>query len=225
MPFTMNTSHAGEQDQQNVGSFIWPNLNRCPSFSPPLRLGVMASGEGSNFQALVEATRAGLLDATVECLVVNNPECGARKRAKNLGIQCMVHDHRKYQTRELLDIDLVETFNQAQVEGVIMAGWMRVVTESLISQFKGRLINIHPSLLPSFKGVNAIEQALESGVNLTGCSIHHVVPAVDSGRLLAQAAVPVLDGDDVNSLRERIQTQEHRILPMAIAIAATEWRK
>jgi len=225
MPSLQNNSQADDRVQQNHSALIWPELTRFPSFNPPLRLGVMASGQGSNFEALVESTRTGPLDGTIELLVVNNPQCGARKRAERLGIPCIAHDHRLQSNREALDQQLVNSFRQADVEAIVMAGWMRIVTPVLINAFKNRLINIHPSLLPSFRGVNAVEQAFNAGVTLAGCSVHLVVPEVDAGRILAQAAVPVLSSDDPVSLRARIQVQEHRLLPLAVAVGARDWRR
>jgi len=157
-------------------------------------------------------------------LVVNNADCGARVRAERLGIPCVVHDHRIFNTRAALDQALVATFLEAGVEAVVMAGWMRIVTDVLIEAFPNRLINIHPSLLPSFRGLDAIGQALQSGVRITGCSAHLVSTEVDAGPVLAQAAVPILDGDDAISLADRIRVQEHRLLPWAVAIAGARWR-
>lgn len=194
-----------------------------PRFNAPLRLAVMASGSGSNFEALVTATQQQL-DAHIEVLVVNNPGCGAQQRAERLGVPCTVHDHRLYSNREELDRALVGTFQAADVDAVVMAGWMRIVTPVLIEAFQGRLINIHPSLLPSFRGLDAVGQALNAGVRLTGCTAHVVTADVDTGPIIAQAAVPVLDTDDHRSLSERIHRQEHRVLPWAVALKGTDWR-
>jgi phosphoribosylglycinamide formyltransferase-1 len=179
----------------------------------------MASGEGSNFEALVAATRNGILQAEVVQLVVNNPDCGARRRAGRLAIPCTLHDHREQRQRDLLDVQVAATFAACSVDLVVMAGWMRIVTPRLITAYPDRLVNIHPSLLPSFRGVDAVGQALAAGVTLTGCTAHLVVEEVDAGPILAQAAVPVLVGDDHASLTARIQRQEHRILPLAVALA------
>jgi len=187
---------------------------------PPLRLGVMASGSGSNFEALVQACRGGNLHAEVALLVVNNAGCGAQQRAERLGIPWQVHDHRTQPSRERLDLALVTAFRAAAVDLVVMAGWMRVVTPTLISAFAERLVNIHPSLLPSFRGLDAVGQALAAGVTLTGCTAHLVCEEVDAGRILVQAAVPVLSNDDHASLSARIRRQEHRILPLAVALTA-----
>ena len=126
-------------------------------------------------------------------------------------------NHRDYKRRNDLDTAIVNVFRQYKVEWVVMAGWMRIVTPVLIDAFPDRIINIHPSLLPSFKGAHAVEQALEAGVKITGCTVHLVRQEVDSGPILIQAAVPVLPDDTPQTLHARIQVQEHRILPQAIA--------
>jgi len=153
-------------------------------------------------------------------LVVNNPGCGARQRAERLGIACRLHDHRHHPQRQELDQQIAATFAACAVDLVVMAGWMRIVTRELIDAFPQRLINIHPSLLPSFRGARAIEQALAAGVRLSGCTAHLVSLEVDSGPILVQAAVPVLADDDVSTLAARIHQHEHRILPLAVQLAA-----
>lgn len=180
----------------------------------------MASGTGSNFEALVAACSSGALPAEVRLLVVNQAGCGASVRAQRLGVPCQLIDHREYSSREELDRALIRAFGQARVDLVVMAGWMRIVTPVLIQAFPERLINIHPSLLPSFRGMDAVGQALTAGVRLSGCTAHLVSEEVDAGRVLAQAAVPVLAGDDHASLSDRIHAQEHRILPLAVQLAA-----
>lgn len=198
----------------------WPIATPWPSARPPVRLGVMASGEGSNFEALVQACLQGPLRASVERLVVNREGCGARARAERLGVPCDWIDHRAYGSREELDRELIRRFRQDHVDLVVMAGWMRIVTPVLIEAFPGRLVNIHPSLLPSFRGVDAIGQALAAGVTITGCTAHLVTAEVDAGPILVQAAVPVLPGDGPERLAARIHRQEHAILPLAVAVAA-----
>jgi len=180
----------------------------------------MASGEGSNFQALVEACTNASLHGWVELLVVNNPGCGAQRRAEHLGVPWRLLDHRAFPSREALDRALAETFQAVPVDLVVMAGWMRIVTAELIQAFPDRLLNIHPSLLPSFRGARAVEQALEAGVTLSGCTAHLVRLEVDSGPVLVQAAVPVAPGDTPATLAARIHRQEHRILPLAVQVAA-----
>ncbi|MEB3317292.1 MAG: phosphoribosylglycinamide formyltransferase [Cyanobacteriota bacterium] len=201
-------------------SLQWPSPQPWPSHRARPRLGVMASGAGSNFEALVAASRGGPLRASVELLVVNNAACGARDRAERLGIPCQWLDHRAFPSREELDGALIQAFQAAAVDLVVMAGWMRIVTPRLIAAFPDRLLNIHPSLLPSFRGLDAVGQALAAGVRLTGCTVHLVRPEVDSGPILAQAAVPVKPGDDGPTLAARIHRQEHRLLPLGVALAA-----
>ncbi|MFM7675844.1 MAG: phosphoribosylglycinamide formyltransferase [Synechococcus sp.] len=201
-------------------SVQWPLPQPPQSARRPLRLGVMASGNGSNFEALVAACRRGRPAGEVALLVVNNPGCGAARRAERLGIPCRTLDHRQQPSREALDRALIEAFQTEQVELVVMAGWMRIVTPVLIEAFPQRLVNIHPSLLPSFRGVDAVGQALAAGVRLAGCTAHLVSEEVDAGRILAQAAVPVLEGDDHATLAARILEQEHSILPLAVDLAA-----
>lgn len=201
-------------------SVQWPLPQPWPQGTGRLRLAVMASGNGSNFEALVQASRQGPLAADVVLLVVNNPGCGAIARAERLGVPWQLHDHRSHADRRSLDAALIACFQAAQVELVALAGWMRIVTPLLIDAFPGRLINIHPSLLPSFRGVDAVGQALAAGVAISGCTAHLVAEEVDSGRILAQAAVPVLPNDTAASLAARIHVQEHRILPLAVALAA-----
>jgi phosphoribosylglycinamide formyltransferase-1 len=185
-----------------------------------LRLGVMASGAGSNFEALVAASRSGDLPGAVQLLVVNQPGCGASARAQRLGVPWQLIDHRLHSSREELDRALIAAFQQARVDLVVMAGWMRIVTPVLIQAFPDRLVNIHPSLLPSFRGIDAVGQALATGVRLSGCTAHLVCEEVDAGQVLVQAAVPVLADDDHASLSARIHAQEHRILPLAVQLAA-----
>jgi phosphoribosylglycinamide formyltransferase-1 len=180
----------------------------------------MASGKGSNFEALVQACRSGSLPAEVVLLLVNNPSCSAQARAARLAIPCTLVDHRRFASREALDAALVAALGAAEVDLVVMAGWMRVVTAHLIAAYPERLVNIHPSLLPSFRGLDGVGQALAAGVTLAGCTAHLVSEQVDAGLILAQAAVPVLASDDRESLAARILAQEHQILPLAVMLAA-----
>ena len=185
----------------------------------------MASGEGTNFEALVQACRQGPLQADVVQLAVNNPGCGAVRRAARLGVACACLDHRLQPSREALDLALLALFRDLAVDMIVLAGWMRIVTPTLINAFPDRLLNIHPSLLPSFRGLNAVGQALACGVTISGCTAHLVAEEVDAGPILVQAAVPVHADDDITSLQHRIQQQEHQILPLAVALAADRWNR
>ncbi len=202
------------------GSLQWPLPQPPPAAEPRLRLAVMASGTGSNFEALVQACGDGRLHGQVIVLAVNRADCGARERAERLGIPCEVIDHRHQPSREALDRALISLFEAHRVDLVVMAGWMRIVTPVLIGAFPERLVNIHPSLLPSFRGADGVGQALAAGVTLAGCTAHLVTEQVDAGPILVQAAVPVLPDDDRERLHARIQRQEHRILPLAVSLAA-----
>lgn len=205
----------------DTASLISPGV--YPSVQPgePVKLGILASGSGSNFEAVARAIANGSLNAQIQVLVYNNPEAKVATRAANWNVPAVLLNHRYFQSREDLDRQIVQILQQYQVQWVIMAGWMRIVTLILIDAFADKIINIHPSLLPSFRGVRAIEQALAAGVKITGCTVHLVAPEVDSGTILLQAAVPVLPDDTPETLHARIQVQEHRILPLAIATATT----
>lgn len=194
----------------------WADLQ----LSQPLALGVMASGKGSNFVAVSEAIQEGKLNAEIKVVIYNKAQAQVKEKAEALGIATVFCNHRDYPNREAFDRVLVETLKAYQVDWVVMAGWMRVVTPVLIDGFPDRVINIHPSLLPSFKGINGVEQALAAGVKIAGASVHLVRPEVDSGPILMQAAVPILQGDTSETLHQRIQQQEYQILPRAIALAA-----
>ncbi|WP_353930195.1 phosphoribosylglycinamide formyltransferase [Okeanomitos corallinicola TIOX110] len=201
-----------------TSSLISPDISiHNLATTKPIKLGVMASGNGSNFEVVAQAIANGQINAKIQVLIYNNPKAKAAVRAENHGVKSVLLNHRDFKTRADLDRQIVQTLRQHDVDFVIMAGWMRLVTQELIDAFPDRIINIHPSLLPSFKGVRAVEQALAAGVKITGCTVHLVCLAVDSGPILMQAAVPILPDDTVETLHARIQVQEHRILPLAIA--------
>ncbi|MEH2251276.1 phosphoribosylglycinamide formyltransferase [Nostoc sp.] len=202
-------------------SLVSPSISDVCRQVAPLKLGIMASGNGSNFDVVAQAIQDGQLNAQIQVLIYNNPSAKAAVRAANRGVEAVLLNHRNYQNREEFDEKIVQTFLHYDVEWVILAGWMRLVTSVLIDAFPERIINIHPSLLPSFKGIHAVEQALASGVKITGCTAHITYLEMDSGPILMQAAVPVLPDDTAETLHARIQIQEHRILPLAIALAAS----
>ncbi len=201
---------------------IYPDLSWLElKLDRPIKLGIMASGSGSNFEAVAKAIADGKLNAEIKVLIYNNPDAKVRSRGEKYNIPTVLINHREYAQREDLDRTIVSTLKEYDVEWVVMAGWMRVVTQVLLDEFRDRAINIHPSLLPSFKGIRAIEQALTAKVKITGCTVHLVSLEVDSGKILMQAAVPVLPEDNLETLHARIQIQEHNILPKAIALAAS----
>lgn len=198
---------------------VAPSIESLQIPGAPIKLGIMASGNGSNFEAIANAIAHKNFNAQIQVLIYNNPEAQAATRAKSWGVPAVLLNHRDFQRREDLDQKIVETLQEYNVEWVIMAGWMRIITPVLIAAFPDKIINIHPSLLPSFKGVRAVEQAINAGVKITGCTAHFVSLEVDSGKILMQAAVPVLPDDTPETLHARIQVQEHLILPQAIALA------
>ncbi|MDD4457337.1 MAG: phosphoribosylglycinamide formyltransferase [Syntrophotalea acetylenica] len=185
-----------------------------------LRLGVLASGGGTNLQAIIDRCREGKLAAEVVLVLSNKPQAGALQRARSCGIPAVVVDPRHCPDREAFDRRMVDALRQAEVDLVILAGFMRILTPVFLSAFPQRIMNIHPGLLPAFPGIDAQRQALEYGVKLAGCTVHFVDPGVDTGPIIIQAAVPVLDDDDESSLARRILEQEHRIYPRAIQLYA-----
>lgn len=205
----------------STSSLVSPSINthQLPEIAP-LKLGILASGSGSNFEAVAQAIEDKQLNAQIQVLIYNNSSAKAANRAANRGIETVLLNHREYKNREIFDQEIVNTLRRYDVDWVILAGWMRVITSTFIDAFPNKIINIHPSLLPSFKGIHAVEQALQAGVKITGCTVHLVCLEVDSGEILIQAAVPILPDDTSETLHARIQVQEHRILPQAIALAA-----
>lgn len=201
-------------------SLISPGANATIP-GQPLKLGIMASGNGSNFEAVIQAIQNQQLNAQIQVLIYNNPEAYVAVRAEKCSVPAVLLNHRNYKNREDFDTQIVHNLRKWDVEWVIMAGWMRLVTPVLIEAFPNKIINIHPSLLPSFKGIRAVEQALSTGVKITGCTVHLVTLEMDSGEILMQAAVPVLSDDTPETLHARIQLEEHKILPQAIALAAS----
>lgn len=213
----------------NQGSFldgglealVSPVVDLLKGSQPPLKLGVMASGSGSNFGAIAQAIHDQKLHAQIQVLIYNNPGIKAIDRADQWGVPAILLNHRDYPQREELDAQIAQTLKDHQVELVVMAGWMRRVTPVLIDAFPNQMINIHPSLLPSFPGIKAVEQAIAAGVKIAGCTVHFVTEEVDSGQIIIQAAVPVLPKDTAATLHARIQVQEHRIMVDAIAHLAS----
>lgn len=219
---TLNSAQTGTAD--TTPSLLSPYLASISSHlsGSPLKLGVMASGSGSNFEAIAQAIAARELHAQIQVLIYNNPDAKVVTRAQRWHVPTKLLNHRDFGHREDLDHQIVQTLQQFEVEWVVMAGWMRRVTQVLIDAFPDRILNIHPSLLPSFRGVRAIEQALDQGVKISGCTVHLVRLDVDNGPIIQQAAVPVLPDDTPETLHARIQEQEHRILPQAIVLAASQ---
>lgn len=177
-----------------------------------VRWAALASGSGTNLQALMDAD---LTPGRLVQVMVNNPGCGAEVRARAAGLRVDVVDHRG-RSRDAFETELVERLTEAQVQWVVLAGFMRILGGTFLDAFPGRVINIHPSLLPAFPGIHAQQQALDAGVRIAGCTVHLADAGVDTGPILAQAAVPVLQSDSLETLRLRILEQEHDLLPRVV---------
>lgn len=180
------------------------------------RLVVLISGSGSNLQALIDAITAGAIVATIELVISNKPEAMGLTRANKAGIATQVINHLEFGSREAFDRELMHAIDDKQPELVVLAGFMRIFTPELTHHFHGRMLNIHPSLLPQFKGTNTHERAIEAEVDQHGASVHFVSSELDGGPMVLQALVPVEDLDSPRVLAARVLVQEHVIYPIAI---------
>lgn len=185
-----------------------------------IRLGVLISGSGTNLQAIIDRTVTGELDAEVACVISNKAGAVGLERARKHGIAAIHLDHRSFSGRSEYDAALAKTLQEFNVDLVILAGFMRIVTPVLLDAFPNRVMNIHPALLPSFPGLDAQKQALDYGVKLSGCTIHFVDAGTDTGPIILQAVVPVLEDDTEESLSKRIHHEEHKLYPAAIQLFA-----
>ncbi|MBF0428732.1 MAG: phosphoribosylglycinamide formyltransferase [Magnetococcales bacterium] len=186
----------------------------------PLAIGVLISGSGSNLQALIDRVADGFIPARIALVISNNPNAYGLKRAKQAGIPTMIIDHREFQGREPFDQAMIAALTQAKVDLVCLAGFMRILTPCFIRAFQGRLLNIHPALLPAFPGLHVQQQAIDAGVRFSGATVHFVTEEVDAGPIVAQAVVPLLQTDDAQSLAARILIQEHSLYPLAVSLFA-----
>ncbi len=177
-----------------------------------LQLGVLISGRGSNLQAILDAIAAGRLDAEVRLVISNRPNAAGLERAEQAGVPTHVIDHKAFPKREAFDRALVTALREAGVQWVVLAGFMRILTASFLDAFPLRVVNIHPSLLPAFPGVDAQSQAIDYGVRVSGCTVHLVNEGVDAGPILAQAVVALGQDDDRDSFASRLLTHEHDLL-------------
>jgi phosphoribosylglycinamide formyltransferase-1 len=183
-------------------------------------LGVLVSGSGSNLQAIIDNIEASRLSAEIKVVISNEPEAYGLVRAENHHIKTMVINHRDYDSREAFDQGLVTALKENGVELVILAGFMRVITPTFLKAFHNRILNIHPALLPAFPGVHVWQEAIDYGVKFSGCTVHFVDEGTDTGPIIIQSVVPVLDDDDADSLSARILKQEHKIYSRAIQLFA-----
>ena len=185
-----------------------------------LNIGVLVSGSGSNLQSILDACADGKMKARVACVISNKADAYGLERARLAAIPALHLDHRAHSGRESYDQALVATLREFGVELVALAGFMRIITPVLLDAFPMAVMNIHPALLPAFPGLHAQRQALEYGAKVAGCTVHFVDPGTDTGPIIIQAAVPLLEGDTEQTLSARIQKEEHRIYPEAIRLFA-----
>lgn len=182
-----------------------------------LRIAVFASGSGSNFQAVAEAIRAGRIPgAGIELVVCDKPGAYVLERAKSFGIETYVFRPKDYPSREAYEQDILAELQRRGIDLIVLAGYMRILTPVLVEPYYGRMINIHPALLPSFPGLNGVKQALDYGVKITGVTVHFVDGGTDTGPIIAQRAVEVLPDDTEESLAARIHQAEHQLLPEVV---------
>jgi phosphoribosylglycinamide formyltransferase-1 len=197
----------------------------APGVQPPAVLGVLISGRGSNLQALIDAIGSGALTARIAVVIANKPAAAGLERARAAGIDTLVIDHRDFPSRDAFDRAVAAALRARGVELVCLAGFMRLVGQPLLAAFPNAILNIHPSLLPAFPGIDAPAQAIAHGVKVSGVTVHLVTGELDGGPIVRQAAVPVRDDDTAETLAARILVEEHRLYPEAIrAVLAGGWR-
>jgi len=189
------------------------------------RVAILISGEGTNMMALIRAMQDSTYPAEPVLVLSNNPEAPGLEAASGMGVETVALDHREFPDRTAFDAEMNSALTEARADIVACAGFMRIMTAKLVRAWEGRMLNIHPSLLPVFKGIDTHIRALAAGVAIHGCTVHEVVPELDSGRILGQAAVPVVPGDTVETLHKRVQATEHRLYPAVLAAFARDPEK
>jgi len=185
-----------------------------------LKLAVFASGRGSNFQSIIDHIKRGEISAEVKLLISDNQEAGVLKRAENEGIEHLYIDPGHFDSKQEYEKKLIVLLNNAGVELVVLAGYMRILSPLFVKYFQNQIINIHPSLLPAFKGLNAQKQAVDYGVKYSGCTVHFVDQGMDTGPIIKQSVVEVKDNDSADDLAARILKEEHKIYPEAVKLIA-----
>ena len=185
-----------------------------------LSLGILVSGNGTNLQAIIDATLEGRLEAKLKLVLSDQPDAFALKRAEKHRIPHEVVDRKKFPNREAFEERVIEHLETHKVNLVVLAGFMHLLSASFINRTRGRIVNIHPSLLPAFPGLKAVRQALEGGVRYTGCTVHFVDEGVDNGPIIGQSVVPVLETDTEEELAERTHTEERKLYPAVLKLLA-----
>ncbi len=177
---------------------------------------VLISGSGSNLQAILDACSAGFIDGKVTAVLSNKAKAYGLERAKKAGAKAIVLDHKAYADRAAYDQELIATIEQSQPDLVVLAGFMRILTPEFVQHYQGRLLNIHPSLLPKYQGLNTHQRAIDAGDTEHGCSVHFVTAELDGGPVILQAKVPIFPDDDAEAVAQRVHEQEHRIYPLVV---------
>jgi phosphoribosylglycinamide formyltransferase 1 len=185
-----------------------------------LKLGVLISGNGSNLQSIIDHIEKGSLKAVIKIVISNNPDAAGLKRAEKHSIPWVVLKHSDFKSKEDFDLKLIKTLKDNGVDLVVLAGFMRIISPAFLKAFSHKIMNIHPALLPSFPGLHGQKQAIDYGVKFSGCTVHFVDDGVDTGPVIIQSVVPVLDDDTEESLSARILKEEHKIYPRAIQLFA-----
>jgi phosphoribosylglycinamide formyltransferase 1 len=190
-----------------------------------VRLAVLLSGRGSNFEAIHAAIADGILEASIVAVISNRPDAHGLVRARKLGMSVHAIDHRSFPARVAHEEEVLRVLTEAEPDLIVLAGYMRLLSPSFVAAYPHRILNIHPSLLPSFPGVDAQAQAIAYGVKISGCTVHFVDENLDAGPIVVQCAVPVLEGDDAESLGARILAQEHvAYVEALVKLARGGWR-
>jgi len=190
--------------------------------TPRLNLVVLISGSGSNLQAIIEAIGAQKLHANIKAVISNRPKVKGLARAQSAGIPAITLDHKNFESRDAFDQQLIHEIDQHQPDLIILAGFMRILTDDFVAHYHGRMLNIHPSLLPAFKGLNTHQRAIDAKVKQHGVTVHYVSNELDGGPLVLQAMIDVNENDTAETLQQRVHQQEHIIYPMAIQWVAQQ---
>ena len=198
---------------------ISPEISKLSGFSPKLKIAILASGNGSNFQELINLSKSNKLDIDIRILITNKSDAGCLLKAKESNILYKIIKNSDYENKDFFEDEIINTIKNQDVELVVMAGWMKIMSSKFVDTFRKKIINIHPSLLPSFKGNNAIKEAITNGSKITGCSVHYVESEVDSGSLIMQAALSISNDDNIETISKKIHFLEHKILPLSISQA------
>lgn len=191
-------------------------MNLTPDAPERSRIVILISGSGSNMTAIADAVKAGDIDADIAAVICNRPDAAGIQKARDRDLETAVLDHKQYGSREAFDSAMMELIDSYNPDLVVLAGFMRILTPDFVAHYHGRMLNIHPSLLPKYQGLHTHQRALEAGETEHGVTVHFVTEELDGGPIAVQAVVPVFDGDDESSLQKRVQIQEHVIYPIAV---------